>query len=131
MENNVEEVLDFELELNEDTLAEIKKKVESLQKSKKLKKVFPFVIEGDEHDDKELYTIFLKEPSFKDFSKFQTMGKQNEAQALRQLARDCYVDGDKELLDDDSLFMFGLMPQVMSIVRFRKSKVVNLSKAGK
>lgn len=126
-----EEVLDFELQIEDGLEKEIKEKAEELKKTKKLTKIFPFAIGGDEFDEKEVYVIYLKEPNFKDFSKFQSMGKTNEAQALRQLAKDCYVDGDRELLDDDSLFMFGLMPQVMSIVRFRKSRIVNLSKAGK
>jgi len=110
---------------------DIKAKVEELQKVKKVKKVFPIAVEGDEDDEKDLYVAYFKEPTFADFSKFTAMGKSNETQALRQLGRDCLLDGDKELLDDDSLFLFGLMPQLSSIVRFRRSRIVNLSKAGK
>lgn len=122
---------ELELELDSKKEKEIAKRGDELKKEKKLKKVFPLAVEGDEVDEKDLYVIFLSEPDFKTFSKFQSMGKQNEAQALRQLARDCYLDGDKELIDDDSLFLFGLMPQLMSIIHFRRSRIVNLSKAGK
>ena len=31
---------------------------------------------------------------------------------MRTLARDCFVDGDKELVDDESLFLFGLINYV-------------------
>ena len=130
-EAKTEDVLDLELELTEDQLKEIEEKAKKLQKTKKLKKVFPMAVEGDEYDDKDLYVAYFKEPSLKDFSKFQVMGKSQEAMALRQLAKDCFLDGDKELIEDDSLFMGGLMSQILGIVRFRKSSIVNLSKAGK
>jgi len=50
---------------------------------------------------------------------------------MRELAKDCFVDGDKELIKDDSLFIYGLMPHLAQIIELRKGKLVNLSKAGK
>lgn len=130
MEEN-KELESFELVLTDDQLKEIKETAEKLKKSKKIKKVFPMAVGGDEDDDKDLYVAYFKEPSLKDFSKFQVMGKSQEAMALRQLAKDCFLAGDEELITDDSLFMGGLMSQILGIVRFRKSSIVNLSKAGK
>ena len=34
---------------------------------------------------------------------------------MRQLARDTFLAGDKELIDDDSLFLFGLTGQLSKI----------------
>ncbi|MCS2303763.1 hypothetical protein NXX23_17875 [Bacteroides ovatus] len=40
--------------------------------------------------------------------------------------RDCFVDGDKELVDDESLFLFGLMGQLSELITTRQSVLVNL-----
>lgn len=45
---------------------------------------------------------------------------------MRQLAKDCFVDGDKELVDNDSLFLFGLMGQLSEIISTRQNVLVNL-----
>ena len=55
----------------------------------------------------------------------------NQAVAMRTLARDCFMDGDKELIDDDSLFLFGLMGQLGKVIEVRQGQLVNLSKPGK
>jgi hypothetical protein len=47
------------------------------------------------------------------------------------LAKDCFIEGDRELIDDDSLFLFGLMGQLSEIIKMRQGKLVNLSKTGK
>lgn len=50
---------------------------------------------------------------------------------MRTLAKECFLDGDKELVDDDSLFLFGLMGQLAQVIEMRNGKLVNLSKTGK
>lgn len=117
-----------DLSINESLVEEIKAKAATLKKTKKVRRVIPIAVEGDKDsgDDKDMYVIYFKEPSFKDFSKFNAMGKSNETQALRQLAKDCFLDGDSILFEDDSLFLFGLMSQVITIIKFRKSRIVNL-----
>ena len=52
--------------------------------------------------------------------------KKDEVIAMRTLARDCFVDGDKELVDDESLFLFGLMGQLSELITTRQSVLVNL-----
>ena len=128
---NEELELEEVLEVGEKELQAIKDKAEEIKKEKNLKNVFPVVIAGDEYDDKDQYVVYLKEPSFKEFSRFSSMGKSNEMQALRMLATDCYVGGDKCTIDNDSLFMGGLMTRITSIVRLRQTRVINLSGAGK
>ena len=52
-------------------------------------------------------------------------------QTMKVLAKDCFVDGDRDLVDDDSLFLFGLMGQLSKIIEMRHGRLVNLSKPGK
>ena len=112
---------------------EIKKKLESLKKEdpKKNKRVRPIVVFGDEFDDKDTYVGYFREPDFATFSKFVQLQKKDDVAALRALARDTFVDGDKEMIDDDSLFLYGLSPELGKILDARQTKVVNFSKAGK
>lgn len=111
----------------------IKKKLESIKKEnpKENKRIRPIVIFGDEFDDKELYVGYFREPNFAAFSKFVQLQKKDDVAALRALARDTFVDGDKEMIDDDSLFLYGLSPELGKILEARQTKVVNFSTAGK
>lgn len=111
----------------------IKKKLESIKKEnpKENKRIRPIVIFGDEFDDKELYVGYFREPNFAAFSKFVQLQKKDDVAALRALAKDTFVDGDKEMIDDDSLFLYGLSPELGKILESRQTKVVNFSTAGK
>lgn len=130
MEN--EELLDVNQDLNPELQKEIEKKVAALkEKDAKLRIVFPICVEGNEYDEKELYVGYFRQPSFQTFSKYLTAAQSNQASAMRTLAKDCFLDGDKELVDDDSLFLFGLMGQLSKIIEMRHGKLVNLSKPGK
>jgi hypothetical protein len=122
-----------EFVLAEEIQSEIEKKVADLRASDpKLKRVFPIAVEGDvDAGEKELYVAYFKQPTFAAFSKYLALSQKDQAGAMRELAKDCYVDGDKELIKDESLFIFGLMPHLSQIIEVRKGKMVNLSKAGK
>ena len=52
--------------------------------------------------------------------------KKDEVMAMKTLAKDCFIEGDKELVDDESLFLFGLMGQLSEIISTRQSTLVNL-----
>jgi hypothetical protein len=98
----------------------------------KLKKVYAVVVDGDEYDEKEVYIGYFKRPTFAAFSKFLTISqKADNAVAMRGLAKDCFVAGDKELVDDDDIFLFGTMAQLGNIIEVRHGQLVNLSKPGK
>lgn len=102
-----------------------------LKTEKKLRKVYPMVVFGDtDCDEKEVYVAYLSEPTFPQFSKFMAASKRDEVSAMRTLAKDCFLDGDKELVDNDSLFLFGLMGELSEIITTRQGTLVNLSKAG-
>lgn len=111
----------------------ILKKLDSLKKEdpKKNKRIRPIVIFGDEFDDKDIYVGYFREPDFAAFSKFVQLQKKDDVAALRALAKDTFVDGDKEMIDDDSLFLYGLSPELGKILEARQTKVVNFSTAGK
>lgn len=118
--------------LNEEIQAKIDAKVAEIKEAdKKVRVVFPILVEGKEYDDKEMYIGYFKQPSFQSFSKYLTAAQTNQAVAMRTLAKDCFIEGDKELIDDDSLFIFGLMGQLSKIIEMRNGTLVNLSKPGK
>lgn len=106
---------------------EIKEKAQKLRTDKKLRKVYPIVVWGDTScGEKEVYVAYLSEPSFPQFSKFMVASKKDEVMAMKTLAKDCFVDGDKELVDNESLFLFGLMGQLSEIISTRQTALVNL-----
>lgn len=108
---------------------EIKEKALQIKADKKLRKVIPMVVFGEE-GEKEFYVAYMREPSFPQFSKFMAASKKDEVTAMRTLAKDCFLEGDKELIDDESLFLFGLMGQLSEIIATRQSTLINLSTAG-
>lgn len=106
--------------------SEIKEKAQALKAEKKLRKVYPMVVFGDtDSGEKEYYVAYMGEPTFPQFSKFMAASKKDEVTAMRTLAKDCFLDGDKELIDTDSLFLFGLMGQLAEIIQTRQSTLVN------
>lgn len=107
--------------------SEIKEKAKALKAEKKLRKVYPMIVFGDtECGEKEYYVAYMSEPTFPQFSKFMAAAKKDEVNAMRTLAKDCFIEGDKELIDTDSLFLFGLMGQLAEIIQTRQSTLVNL-----
>lgn len=127
MENQNEDLL-----YSEELQKQIEAKVKELQANDaKLKRVFPIVVLGDDYDDKEVYVGYFRQPAFAAFSKYLALSTKDQAGAMRELAKDCFLDGDKELIKDDSLFIYGLMPNLAQLIELRKGRMVNLSKAGK
>ena len=114
-------------ELEEVIQAQCKKIV---AENPKIKRVIPIVVEGNESlGEKPYYVAYMRIPDMKAFSKFMMTNSANSIIAQQALAKDCFVDGDKELLTDDDLFLMGLMPQLSILIEARSAKVVNLSKA--
>ena len=115
---------EMSLSLKQET--EIKEKARQLKGEKKLRKIYPMVVFGDvSNEEKEFYVAYMSEPSFPQFSKFMAASKKDEVNAMRTLAKDCFIDGDKELIDNDSLFLFGLMGQLSELIQTRQSILVN------
>lgn len=128
----MEEKEELQLELTALVQETIKETVAKIKASDPTAKaVFPIVVEGTDYDAKELYIGYFRQPSFKSFSKYLSAAQKDQAVAMRQLARDCFIEGDKELIEDESLFLFGLMGQLAQIIEMRNGRLVNLSKLGK
>lgn len=121
------------LELTPELEKQIDKKVKELKAANpNVRVIFPIVIEGNpDYDDKEHYIGYFRQPDFKSFSKYLSAATNNNAVAMRTLAKDCFLDGDKELVDDDSVFLFGTMGQLGKIIEMRNGRLVNLSKTRK
>lgn len=117
-----------EIGVTPDVVATIKKTVKELkEKDTTIEVVHPIAIQGNpKRGDKPLYVGYFREPNFKIFSKYLVASAQNQAGAMRSLARECFLDGDKELVDKDSLFLFGLMGQLSKIIEMRNGTLVNL-----
>lgn len=127
-----EELESMQIEISADLQKTIEKEVSLLkEKDPKLKVVFPIIVEGSDYDDKEMYIGYFRQPSFQSFSKYLSASQSNQAVAMRTLATDCFLGGDKELVDDDSLFLYGLMGQLSKVIEMRHGRLVNLSKPGK
>lgn len=105
--------------------------VAKLREEKKVSVIYPIAIEGRDTDEKEVYIGYFQQPTFKAFSKYLTASQSNQAVAMRTLAKDCFLDGDIELVDNDNLFLFGLMGYLSKIIEMRNGTLVNLSKPGK
>ena len=106
--------------------SEIKEKALRLKEEKKQRKIYSIVVFGEtDCGEKEVYVAYMGEPTFPQFSKFMAASKKDEVMAMRTLARDCFLDGDMELVDNDSLFLFGLMGQLSELITTRQSILVN------
>lgn len=118
---------------SEKVQSEIENKITTLkQNDPKLKRIYPIMVLGDvEAGEKPYYIGYFKQPPFPAFSKYLSLSQKDQAGAMRELAKDCFLDGDKELIKDESLFLYGLMPHLAQLIEMRQGKVVNLSKAGK
>lgn len=118
---------------SEKVQSEIESKITTLkQNDPKLKRIYPIMVLGDvEAGEKPYYIGYFKQPPFPAFSKYLSLSQKDQAGAMRELAKDCFLDGDKELIKDESLFLYGLMPHLAQLIEMRQGKVVNLSKAGK
>lgn len=129
---NIENLDVNQVEITPEVQKEIEDTVAKLKKADtKLRVVYPICVEGGDYDDKPMYIGYFRQPSFQAFSKYLAAAQSNQAVAMRNLAKDCFLDGDKDLVEDDSLFLFGLMGQLTKIIEMRHGKLVNLSKPGK
>ena len=110
----------------DEKMLSLEQEIKIKEKALKLKEEKMVVFGDTANGEKEIYVAYMSEPSFPQFSKFMAASKKDEVIAMRTLARDCFVDGDKELVDDESLFLFGLMGQLSELITTRQSVLVNL-----
>lgn len=103
---------------------EIAKKAEELKKIHNLRKVFVVVVQGDEDDEKPLYIAYLRRPNLMHFSQYMNFVQKDLIQANKMLASNVFLAGDKELVDDEELFLYGTMQQLNRIIDARNADMV-------
>jgi len=103
---------------------EIAKKAEELKKIHNIRKVFVIVVEGDEDDEKPLYIAYLRRPNLMHFSQYMNFVQKDLIQANKMLATNVFLAGDKELVDDEELFLYGTMQQLNRIIDSRNADMV-------
>lgn len=103
---------------------EIVKKAEALKAEHKLRKIFVVIVEGEEGDEKPLYIAYLRRPSLMHFSQYMNFVQKDVVQANKMLATNVFLAGDKELVDDDDLFLYGTMSQLTQLIDSRNSDMV-------
>ena len=103
---------------------EIVKKAEELKAQHKLRKIFIIVVEGEEGDDKPLYIAYLRRPSLIHFSLYMNFVQKDLVQASKMLATNVFLAGDRELVDDDELFLYGTMQQLNHLIDSRNADMV-------
>lgn len=103
---------------------EITKKAEELKAQHKLRKIFVIVVEGEDGDEKPLYIAYLRRPSLMHFSQYMNFVQKDMVQASKMLATNTFLAGDRELVDDDDLFIFGTMTQLNRVIDTRNGEIV-------
>lgn len=102
----------------------IVKKAEELKAQHKLRKIFIIVVEGEEGDDKPLYIAYFRRPSLIHFSQYMNFVQKDVVQANKMLATNVFLAGDRELVDDDELFLYGSMQQLTALIESRNAEMV-------
>lgn len=118
------EVFASEVNIPLEVRDEINAKAEELKKKSGLKKVFVIVVNGDESDQKPLYIGYFRRPNLMEFSRYMSFVQKDIVQANKMLAGDTWLAGDKELVDDDELFLYGTMQQLGSLIDSRNAAML-------
>ncbi len=110
--------------LDEKTKAEIKEKINALKKEKGIKRIFAIVVEGDDEDSKPMFVGYFRNPSIMHFSAYMSFVTKDAVQAALTLAKSTFIDGDRELIDDDDVFLRGTFDRFSVIMERRNSDLV-------
>lgn len=103
---------------------EIVKKAEALKAEHKLRKIFIIIVEGEEGDDKPLYIAYMRRPGLMHFSQYMNFAQKDVVQANKMLATNIFLAGDREMVDDEDLFLYGTMGQLSQIIDSRNADMV-------
>ena len=103
----------------------IAEKIVELKAKHGVKKVFVIVVEGDVADgEKPLYIGYFRRPNLMQFSVYMNFVQKDLIQANKQLAMNVFLDGDRELVDDEDLFLYGTMQQLSHVIDSRNADMV-------
>lgn len=113
-----------ELDIPVEMRQKIMEKAEALKAENKLRKIFVVLVEGESEDDKPLYIAYLRRPGLMHFSQYMNFVQKDLVQANKMLAQNVFLAGDRELIDDEDLFLYGVMTQLSHIIDSRNSDMV-------
>lgn len=103
----------------------IAEKIKELKAKHGVKKVFVIIVEGDVADgEKPLYIGYFRRPNLMQFSVYMNFVQKDLIQANKQLAMNVFLDGDRELVDDEDLFLYGTMQQLSHVIDSRNADMV-------
>lgn len=117
-------------EIAPEVIEAINQKTAAIRAEKGIKRIYPIAVVGDEYDEKPLYVGYFKRPDFPTFSMFMNKVGTDSVQASKMLAQNCFIEGDKELITDNDLFLYGLMNQLTVLVDNRHAELVKKSSVG-
>ena len=112
------------MKVSDEVSQHIAEKIKELKAQHNVKKVFVIVVEGDEDDEKPLYIAYFRRPNLMQFSVYMNFVQKDLVQANKQLASNIFLDGDRELVDDEDLFLYGTMQQLSGIINSRNADMV-------
>lgn len=108
-----------------ETREAIAKKAEEVRIKNACKRVFVIFVEGDESvGEKPFYVAYLRRPNMMQFSQYMNFVQKDIVQANMMLAKQIFLDGDKELVDDEDLFIYGTMQQLNHVIDSRNGDIV-------
>ncbi|MGL5692203.1 MAG: hypothetical protein ACRDD8_15490 [Bacteroidales bacterium] len=117
----------MEFQLDKKTKEEILAKAASIKAEKGISgRIFPIVVEARPDEERLFYVGYFKEPNMKAMSKFIAMSKNDELKGLHVLATELMISGDRELIDDECLFLSGTMQTISQLMGSRQAVVVGL-----
>lgn len=105
---------------------EITKKAQELKVKNGLRKIFVIIVAGEDGDSKPLYIAYMRRPNLAHFSQYMNFVQKDLVQANKLLAQNIFLEGDKELIDDDELFLYGTMQQLGSVIDTRNANLVKV-----
>ena len=110
--------------LSEEQLNAIKAKIAEIREKQHIKRVFAIVVEGDEFDEKPMFIGYFCNPSIMHFSNYMAFVTKDAVQAALNLAKATFIEGDRELVDDDDIFLRGTFDRFSAIMERRNSEMV-------
>lgn len=110
--------------LSEEQLNAIKAKIAEIKEKQHIKRVFAIVVEGDEFDEKPMFIGYFRNPSIMHFSNYMAFVTKDAVQAALNLAKATFIEGDRELVDDDDIFLRGTFDRFSAIMERRNSEMV-------
>jgi DNA repair protein RadC len=113
------------IQVSSEVRAQISAKISELKAQSGVKHVFVVIVEGDvEAGEKPLYIAYFRRPNMMQFSQYMSFVQKDVVQASKMLAQNTFLDGDRALIDDEDMFLYGTMQQLNHIIDSRNSDIV-------